>query len=229
VHYPGLALYAEGPTDYRFLSPVLRRLCEHLCLTGANSPVDVSDVLGLDHPKAFDGAPRKVRIVEAGRDAAGAWRVLFVHADGAGDARAARDQQVLPGLGLLSTELSDKEAGVGVVPVRETEAWALVDGDALRSAFGTALDDAEMNLPKSAADTESDKNPKKTLEEAFLATRPTGRRARRGASPLLGQIGENVRLERLRALDSFQAFENDLVDALRELDILRKGFGGRAR
>ena len=31
MHYLGLALYAEGRTDDRFLGPVLRRLCEEVC------------------------------------------------------------------------------------------------------------------------------------------------------------------------------------------------------
>ena len=32
MHYLGLALYAEGPTDYYFLRPLLPRLCEDICL-----------------------------------------------------------------------------------------------------------------------------------------------------------------------------------------------------
>jgi hypothetical protein len=32
MRYLGLAIFAEGPTDYRFLPPVLRRATEDLCL-----------------------------------------------------------------------------------------------------------------------------------------------------------------------------------------------------
>ena len=35
MQYLSLALYAEGPTDYRFLSPLLQRLCEDICLRDA--------------------------------------------------------------------------------------------------------------------------------------------------------------------------------------------------
>ena len=48
MQYLSLALYAEGPTDYRFLSPLLQRLCEDICLRDALDLVEVSEVLALD-------------------------------------------------------------------------------------------------------------------------------------------------------------------------------------
>ena len=35
------------------------------------------------------------------------------------------------------------------------EAWALADGEALRSAFGTVLDDRELGVPAKARDVET--------------------------------------------------------------------------
>ena len=48
MQYLSLALYAEGPTDYRFLSPLLQRLCEDICLRDALDLVEVSEVLALE-------------------------------------------------------------------------------------------------------------------------------------------------------------------------------------
>ncbi len=43
MHYLGLALYAEGRTDYYFLCPLLQRLCEDICAQEANQLVEISD------------------------------------------------------------------------------------------------------------------------------------------------------------------------------------------
>ncbi|MDZ7859042.1 DUF4276 family protein [Sphaerotilus sp.] len=221
MRYLGLALYAEGRTDYYFLQPLLERLCMDLCLREASGPVEVTAVLGLDHPPAIEQAPRDVRIREAARSALGQWSLLFVHADGAGDPVRARAQQIDPALGALHTAFGTAGCGVAVVPVRETEAWTLVDGDALRQVFGTTLDDDALGLPQPAHCAETVTDPKKCLDLAFAATSPTGARRRRGVSDYLGALGEEIRLDRLRLLDSFLALEDELRRALRGLNLLR--------
>lgn len=220
MQYLGLALYAEGPTDYYFLRPLLQRLCENLCAREAAGPVEVSEVLGIDHPADVAAEPREQRILEAAKQARGAWRVLFVHADGANDPVRAHQEQVAPGLVLLSQQFAQDGIGVAVVPMRETEAWTLVDGDALRTAFGSSLaDDALGVLAPRAAETSTD--PKAVLQTAFLATQPTGRRRKQGPAPYLQTLGEEVSLARLRQVPAFAALERDVKAALRELRILR--------
>jgi len=220
VLHLGLALYAEGPTDYYFLRPLLIRLCEDICTREAPQPIELSEVFSLNTLPHMQNAPRAQRVVEAARAALGAWRILFVHADGAGDPDRARRQQTDPALEVLQRELREHGIGVAVVPVRETEAWAIVDGDALRQVFGTELTDSELGLP-SVRQLESVSDPKAVLSSAFLATNPTGRRRRAGPTPLLNAIGEKVSLDRLRRLSAFQALENDLKVALKELRVLR--------
>ena len=220
MRYLGLALYAEGATDYRFLSPLLLRLCEDICLRHASQPVDVSGVLALDDRPGMRKMPREERIADAALDADGSWDVLFVHSDGEGDPARAVRERIAPALTRLrNTGLLHAE-GVAVVPVRETEAWVLTDGDALRAVFGVSLDDAALGLPAPGAVVESVANPKKRLDLAFAATRPGGRRARAGAAPLLNALGERVSLPQLRAVPSFRAVENDLIAALRRLGLL---------
>ncbi len=55
MRYLGLALFAEGPTDYRFLPPVLRRTTEELCLN-ARTTVEIGDVLNLYPPEEYQDA-----------------------------------------------------------------------------------------------------------------------------------------------------------------------------
>ena len=91
MHYLGLALYAEGPTDYYFLRPLLLRLCEEICLNEANQSVEFGEeVISLNEPARMKDAPREERIIEAAREARGAWRIVFIHTDGAGSAERAR-------------------------------------------------------------------------------------------------------------------------------------------
>lgn len=220
MHYLGLALYAEGKTDYYFLRPLLQRLCEELCTQEASQAVEVSTVLALDHPESKQDASREVRILAAAEQARDAWRILFVHADAAGNATHAREQLTQPAIDQLRQRFAAQGVGVAVVPVRETEAWAINDGDALRQVFGTTLSDAEMGIPQTSAAVESTADPKAVLNTAFDATRPSGRRKRQGVSPMLNAIGEQVSFARLRQLQAFFSLENELRLALTQLRIL---------
>lgn len=220
MRYLGLALYAEGPTDYYFLRPVLQRLCEDLCACEAVEPVEVSAVLALNHPAAAGGAPRAQRILAAAEQARESWNILFVHADGANDPRRARQEQVEPGLALLRSAFSGEHFGVAVIPVRETEAWAIADGDAIRSVFGTRLGDVELGLAP-RRNVESVVDPKVTLQKAFEAVQPSGQRRRQGTAPYLNTLGENASLECLRSLPAFTELERDLRAALQTLRLLR--------
>lgn len=218
----GLALYAEGRTDYYFLLPLLQRLCEDICLREARVDVDVSAVLGLDHPAALNEASREDRITEAARLAVGAWNILFVHADGAGNAAKIFREQVDPALQKLAAEFGRSTAGVPVVPVRETEAWVIVDGDALRSVLGATLSNPEMGLPNSMREAEREQDPKAVLEHACKVATQAGRRRKPvSASRYLNALGEQVSLEKLRGLEAFQRLEKDLRQALTTLNVLR--------
>ncbi len=221
MYYLGLALYAEGPTDYHFLCPLLARLCEDVCTRDAAHAVEVSEVLRLDHPPAADEASRVERIVLAAREARNAWRILFIHADGAGDPERKRKEQAQPAIDRLHQEHADARLGVAVIPVRETEAWAIIDGDALRSVLGTTLSDEALGLPSSAGVAEGAPDPKALLNTAFNATRPAGLRRRRGVSPMLNALGEQVSLPRLRELAAFSLLEHELRQALRQLSIVK--------
>lgn len=220
MRYLGLALYAEGPTDYYFLRPLLQRICEDICARESPHQVEFSEVLELDHPAMLTGAPREQRIVSAARLAKGAWRILFVHTDGSSDPAGAREQLAQPALDLLQHELGEEGVGVAVIPIRETEAWAIHDGEALRQVLGATLSNAELGLPASAAAVEAVLDPKETLTAAFLATCPTGRRKKQGVSPMLNALGEQVSLQNLRQLSGFRALETELRQALHKLLIL---------
>jgi len=210
-------LYAEGPSDYQILTPLLRRLTEQVCLEAARGIVEVEDVQGLDAPRRFHVADRATRILEAARGFWGGACVLFVHADGAGDANAVRATQFTPGEARIREAL---QGGACVPPVREIEAWALVDGDALREAFGTTLADKELRIAKRPRDVEKILDPKQALREAILAAIGPARR-RHDPADFFTRLGERVDLAKLRQVPAFIQLEQDLRGALRHIGVLR--------
>jgi hypothetical protein len=222
MRYLGLALFAEGPTDYRFLSTLLRRLAEDRCLRRGREIIEISEVLPLDAPAGCQERDRGPRIREAALAARGAFSILFIHSDGAGDPDGARAWNVAPAAEEIASRFEATEARVvAVIPVRETEAWTLTDGDALRGAFGTNLDDATLGLPGQPKEVEAIRDPKQALAEAFLRVVGKGRR-RRAVAQLLEAISLRVRLERLRRVPAFRRLEEDLDQALTELGYLQK-------
>ena len=144
-----------------------------------------------------------------------------MHTDGGGDPERARRTLAEPALDLLRQECAEDGIGIAVVPVRETEAWSLVDGSALRTVFGTSLDDKQLGLPPIGS-VESLPDPKRILDDAFAATNPPPSRRRKGASPMLSALGDSVSVDRLRHLSGFQCLEEELERALRQLNVLRQ-------
>lgn len=222
MHYLGLAIYAEGRTDERFLGPVLQRLCGEICARESRHIVQFNDeILPLPHSPKLQHAPREDRIVDAARRGEGAWSILFVHADADGDADKARRERAQPALDRLRTVFGPSGQAVAVIPVRTTEAWALCDGDALRQVFGTTLDDKALALPASAKAIERLADPKRCLTAAFEASQ-AGRRRRSSqtVSERLGALGGQIALGRLRQLAAFRDMEAELKQALRVLQVL---------
>lgn len=220
MQYLSLALYAEGPTDYRFLSPLLQRLCEDICLHESRGPVEISEeVLPLNHPEEMKKAHREERILSAARMARGAWRLLFIHADGEADPDGARKNLVEPALTLLRESLPAEGVAVGVVPVYETESWILSDTAALRKVFGTTLNRQALGLP-AASGVEKERDPKAVLRRCFDLARPGARHRCQSETLYFQRLGDCISLDELRRQASFQRLEADLRVALRALQII---------
>lgn len=223
MRYLGLALYAEGSTDERFLGPVLLRLCADVCARESRHPVESNDeMLVLRHSSKLKDATRAVRVLDAARQARGAWTILFVHADADGDPAKARRERAQPALDSLRQEFDQSGWGVAVIPIQETESWAICDGDAIRRVFGTTLTDSELALPLNSGAVERLADPKQCFHDSFNASRAvvSRRRTTRSANETLGALGEHVALERLRRLTGFQTVEAELRQVLRAVHVL---------
>jgi Domain of unknown function (DUF4276) len=217
--YLTTALYAEGRTDYDFLGPLIIRVAGQLCAASAVD-FDSHPVYPIDAPTYRGPDGRAGRVLEAVREYADQIYILFIHSDGAGDRDEAVERNVRPAVERVAAELDWKDKRtVPIVPVRETEAWALADGDALWAVFRTRKTDAELGLPGKVAAVESIADPKQTFETAYQIA--TKRRGRRKASDFLELLGENIRLDCLQAVPSFARFSEELRVALRDLHFIR--------
>jgi len=212
LRYLGLALFAEGPTDHAFLAPLLQRLAGDLCCQHGQQLVEIGEeVYELSTPAGLRDAPRERRILEAAWEAREAWTILFIHTDAGNDPHGARRERVEPAAERLLDALNgSRSQPVAVVPVRETEAWTLVDGEALRQVLGTQRSDEELALPDRPMDVERLLDPKSALRAVLNKSRG----AQRG---VLGMLGLHISLERLDQVPAFRILRDELFAALREL------------
>jgi hypothetical protein len=142
--------------------------------------------------------------------------VLFVHRDAEKEPREKRLEEIRRAV---------SEAGVlacvPVVPVRMTEAWLLIDEEAIRRAAGNPNGEVLLSLPK-VASLESVPDPKKLLRECLIrASEKTGRRLQQFERDL-GERAERVAelitdFSPLRQLPAFKSFENDAREILKSL------------
>ncbi|MGJ3263397.1 MAG: hypothetical protein ACFE0R_09190 [Salinarimonas sp.] len=214
-----LGLFAEGPSDFSFLLGLLAREAFDLVGRGGTQSVIVSEpVVRLDGRSAEERA----------RSACGVEReidVFVVHGDASRTARANVERLVVAELRGRASTLCGLPAArfVGLLPVREMEAGALADADAIAQACGYASWPADKAPSWDPGDAERIPDPKRALDDA-IGTLLGQRRRRRSvaAAAYLNCIGETARLDRLRRLDSYARFASDLRDAFDLLGLLRR-------
>ena len=218
MRYLTFALYTEGRSDHRFLRPLIRRAADDLVRRFGRDPVEIPEEFIDLLPRNQMGRSRAERIASAVQKDASAIIVLFVHADGGSDAQQAMSNGILPAFKLIGERLGRQApAQVPVVPVRETEAWAVADPEAIRASFGITILPKVTGLPVEPAEVERVADPKRLL--ADLARSITGRRRRTklGSLPWLADLGERVSLARLRDVPAYSEFETHLRRALAEV------------
>ncbi|MFE2496150.1 hypothetical protein [Streptomyces scopuliridis] len=156
--YFNLALLTEGASDQWFLGPLIDRQIAEL----AQQPAVGFDYSGVVTGECFTVAPR-VAVVREVADLLQYFDVVTIHHDH--NERAKVDA-------IREHFAADAFRIVGLVPVRETEAWMLADTDALQKASPGS--DSTWEVPH---DVEKVADPKAVLKAAL-----GGRRDVEGAS-----------------------------------------------
>lgn len=204
-----MLLLTEGRTDDRILLRLLERSAEEVCARAVKTSVDVGEVIVV---RPRPGPPNIDEIITEAIKNDGAFNVLLVHRDIGANRERSEREWIVP-IRDAWTAAGRSEELVVAAPVRETEAWALVDGDALRGVFGVNWTDEKMRLPTSPRLVEQEEDPKQVLEDI------RGQISRR-STDYYARLGDLIRLERLRLVPSFHSWETELEKAL------RRTFGG---
>lgn len=193
VRFLATTLFCEGREDARFLGMVIgRQLTE---LSSASSGFSTDEVVPQGCRTIQDGDLVRAAVSAAMKD----FDLVFVHNDDNERLKIDRLREKTAGSAPANCRL------VGVVPVRETEAWILADPVAFPR--GSRVD----VVPTRAADVEAAPNPKSVLRRALSRTLN---------EPIAEFIGERISLDRLALVPAYQAFLADLTSALKELHYL---------
>lgn len=211
----------EGTTDIRFLSGIIRRTFDEVAWE-CQQEIEVYPPMPLDVSK--QGLTFSDYVLEAARSAeADRLMVLCVHADADDDSDTKTvNNLIAPAFLYTRLRLSPhiNPNMVAIIPVRMTEAWMLVDKDALKEEIGTDKTDAQLGLTRLP---ESIANPKETIKEAIRLAfdhRPRRSRNQVSVSELYEPLGAIVSLERLALLPSYQKFREAVREAFRQLNYL---------
>lgn len=200
TRYLTIGLLAEGPEDEIFLSSIAVRQLTRLASL-ASAPFDVADT-----PQRAEASTARTAhdlLTDEAVDLATTCDLLLVHNDyrERGKIDKLHRDVVLP---------SDCRM-VGIVPVRETEAWLLADSELLRSLPGVVESALPWKGEPTGAQVERVSDPK-----ALLAAVLPGYDTR-----LLAELlGQRIDLHRLHALPSYQQWCVELTAALKELHFL---------
>jgi hypothetical protein len=216
-----LGLFTEGTTDNRFLKSIVERTL-HEVAYDSNRDIEIY-VYVLEKGDAGQRFPQQIlNISKKGVEDYGI-QVLCIHRD----ADAATDTDTFtniinPAVEELEQTNDDYcKIVVPIVPIQETESWMMADKSLLKQQIGTIKTDSELNLDKFP---EKVSNPKEVIEQAIVTTlqhRTKRRRRDLTISQLYQPIGQQVSLEDLRRLSSFQKFEKSIRAAFVELNLLK--------
>lgn len=157
--------------------------------------------------------------IRQGLQAAGETDLLFVHRDADNAGADARYREIEAA---VRDAAQDETAWAGVVPVRMTEAWLLLDEAAIRNVVGKPDGRAPLDLPAPER-AERVADPKERLRDALLAASESrGRRRRkfhRELPRLRRRLLQDLPIDgALERLESWVRFRDDTVRAVRDFD-----------
>jgi Domain of unknown function (DUF4276) len=191
--YLVVGLVTEGASDELLLAPLISRQLQQLSLRGPEW-FNVGDVVlsPIRTVHLADRVEDEVRALLTCCD------VVIAHQD---HRESGKVESLAARLG------ADRRRLVGIVPRRETEAWALCDPQAFERIPGCDL----SRLPKRPHETEALADPKAALKAVLRS---------RSATTVLDQLGHDIRLERLALIPAYQSWLDGLTNVLKELHFL---------
>lgn len=211
------ALYAEGPSDERFLPVLIQRTAATILAERSAHAVEVLEPMLVTPQERHTQAEN---ILAVARQVHG-YHILFVHADADAPSRATTFQQRFePGLRQVQNAHHNGDPVcadlVPVIPVQMREAWLLADPQALIDVIGTNLSADVLGIPRYSHQIEGLADPKQRLTDIIRhAFAQRSRRRRRWTIREFDEpLAQQIALAQLQRLPSYQDFVADLTAAL---------------
>lgn len=213
-----IAFATEGSTDIRFLESVIKRTFEELafeCIQELEifDPIHIPKVTGSIEEKALDYARQAL-------DTGASVLCIHIDADDRTDKKAF-EYLISPAFEAIKkaeTELCKNL--VAIVPVQMTEAWMLADKELLKRQLCTNKNDEELGINKKP---EEFSDPKDIIESAIrvAGNQKTQRRRRElTIGELYQPIGQQIELNKLNSLPSYQKFKEAVRNIFNKLGYL---------
>jgi hypothetical protein len=208
---------AEGTTDQRFLSNIIRKTFEH-AVYDCNTGIEVYEPEYLPKPEG-DFVSQIVRVSSE----YSYFHVICVHSDS--DHPSIENvlrNKIEPALHAVRKSENACKNLVAIIPVQMTEAWLLADFELLKAKIGTDRTNNELGLPTRINQIEGLSNPKEVVSGAIRKAQETlsKRRRKLSVSSLYSPISQEISIDILTKLPSFNRFLGEVRKSLQYLNYL---------
>lgn len=216
-----VGLAAEGTTDIRFLTGIVKRTLNEVAFQESRYNIDIY-VNDIDVSKS--GLSFTEYVANASREGVRQFGMmaLAIHTDADTNTYEERFRnKILPTQEYLNN-IEDEDICkllIPIIPVRMTEAWMLADKQLLKNEIGTTKSDSELVINR---DPEAFSDPKEVIENAIrIATQDYPKRRRRlNISELYSIIGDKLSTAELSRLESYRNFRAEVRNAYRAFDYI---------
>lgn len=204
----------EGTTDNKFLHEIINNTFTEVALECQND-VTIEDVVPLQVPKK----PFVQMMVEASKHTIiRGLSILCIHADADSksivEVHSNKFSPFFDYINNLDANIYCKNI-VPLIPITETESWMLADKELLKKRINAKeMSDLQLGIEKTP---EAYSHPKEIIETAIRKAQEgkTKRRRRElSIADLYGELGQAIKIEKLRTIPSFRDFETNVRNIL---------------
>lgn len=214
-----IGLVCEGPTDTRFLSPIIKRTFENILLEYTTN-IEILDIQNIKvNQKEF--VEYSYDATKTGTDNFGIL-ILCIHSDADSNTdENTFNNKINPAIKNISTKEEDIcKVIVPVVPIRMIEAWMLADKECFKEEIGTTKTFSQLGITQSPEKITNPKNAINTAIQIAYANK-SSRRTKPAISELYLPIGQKCNLALLERLSSFVKFKSHVKAGLEEIKYIQ--------
>lgn len=215
-------LFTEGTTDERFFLPIIEKMFIQMALEECKGQFDI-ELIPINIDKTgLSFVEQVIHVSKKGTETYG-MMMLCVHTDADSEnAKSVYQNKISP----LMKELANYDDShyckivVAIVPIYETEAWMLADKELLKSEIGTDISDVKLGID---GKPETITNPKEVIEGAIRISRQNltqKRRTHLRIADLYLPLGQQMDLDKIAVLSSYQEVKNNIRNAFKMLNLL---------